>query len=98
MNLLDPHAYDESLALLTAIPSPKRVMVQVTLSVPVDDLDLMQCTLNRNEESYEFWGIPMTFSTYEFDPTGATFAGFPAEIADSDLDTVFNYLKERSQT
>lgn len=92
MNLLDPHAYDDALAALSV--TPKRVMVTVTLQVPVDDLDLSQCKIELANDVIEWWGSRRVIKSFDFEPEGVTFCGFPAEIADQDLDTVFNYLKQ----
>lgn len=93
MTLLDPHALDDSLAALSAI-KPKRTMVEVTLRVPVDDLDLADCTIEQVTEPSEFWGDQKYITRWYFDFSSATFAGFPVEISDHDLDTVFHYIKE----
>lgn len=93
MNLLDPHALDDSLAALSAIKS-KRTMVEVTLRVPVDDLDLSNCKIELAHDVIEWWGSRRVIRSFDFEPEGVTFAGFPVEISDHDLDTVFHYIKE----
>lgn len=95
MNLLDPHAYDDALAALSVIPKPRRVMVQITMEVPIDDLDLSGCTINRYTDTVEFWGGRFPHTVADVDLSGAKFAGFPCEISSISEDVVTDYLLER---
>lgn len=95
MNLLDPKALDESLELLAGMPKPPRVMVTITMQVPVDDLDLSGCKIEYFTDLVEFWGGKHALSVSDVDLSSVTFAGFPCEIASQSEDTVIDYLLER---
>ena len=77
-----------------AIKPHTRQMVEVTITVPLSELDLSACYANKEVHTDEMHGVPVQRVVWDFDLTGANWKGMDVRVCESSYCTVTDRLQE----
>lgn len=70
----------------------KKQMVEVTIMVPLEDIDFTECHCESYEEASEFWGNNATVKMWETDLAGASWEGHDVTFEGDNYDIAESYL------
>ncbi|MCB1687715.1 MAG: hypothetical protein KDI33_04490 [Halioglobus sp.] len=58
--------------------------ITISIEVPISEIDFSACTVRREREFCEFWGMKSIETTYDGDLSGATWQGHAVEFSELD--------------
>lgn len=94
---VDNRPIEKSQDMLKKMVQPRQSLIEVTIAVPLEEIDFSKCEVVTDMEPIEMWGAVETVPVIDVDLTGAEWMGEPVTFSEDDYEIAQQYVIRESR-